>query len=429
MRILAFDHFFSQDLDALDAVLPPEDSLVRIPYRRWFQLARRSFPVDAFDGLSRAYDDDLKPCWEEYRKAVKSEVEWILRAYSPNLFLVPSDSFFYIRPFIEYFRTLGISTFVMQKETTISPLVMDEHSMQIGHYVPFISDFMTVCSERHKEFWIRSGANPALIEVTGQPRFDVYSSSTPVANNHKKRLLFLSYDDSAYLPTDLGHEFEGTWKELRLDTERSVNTASGSWDVIVKQHPQQSESESILDKHIRIAERSADTRALILGTDLVVGFQTTALYEAVVARKPVIYAAWGSTFDEVRDTLIRFDEFPGLVTWARSAHELDDLLSKNPEDIPLADTDGLVESVTHLGPVDGDAAQRALIRMTQFARTTRRPSISGKTLMMKLPATVYTPILSIATRLTRRTHPRISERLRNVHREKSMVAKEILLQF
>ena len=78
----------------------------------------------------------------------------------------------------------GMPVVVVQKETTMSQATMETFSTEVGAAAPFISDFMTVCSERQREFWIRAGPTCDRIEMTGQPRFDVYASSP-----HRSRII------------------------------------------------------------------------------------------------------------------------------------------------------------------------------------------------------------------------------------------------
>jgi hypothetical protein len=120
MNILAFDHFFWQDLDALESVLSPNDVLIRIPYQRWHRAARKVFPADAFEDLGRAYEDDLVESWRRFQRFVNDEVNWTIATYKPNVVVLPSDIFFYVRPFVERFRSASVGVVVMQKETTIS---------------------------------------------------------------------------------------------------------------------------------------------------------------------------------------------------------------------------------------------------------------------------------------------------------------------
>ena len=380
MRILAFDHFFWQDLDELSLIAEPEHEVIRISYQRWHQVARRFFPASAFDGISNAYQADMSECWTNYEAWVRKETAWIMKAYSPNLFVTPSDVFFYLRPFITAFKEFGLNTFVLQKETTISPLVMEVHSAEIGRHVPFMSDFMTVCSDRHKEFWLRAGAESNLISVTGQPRFDIYKREVVEGPSKAKlltKILYLSYDDSAYLPSDLGSDFDGSWKLQRQETEMVLTDISLDAEITVKKHPQQTVAGDWLGPNVRQADRFADTRKLIVEADVVVGFQTTALYEAAVAGKPTIYAAWGEVFEDNKESLIRFDLAGELVTHALSPDHLRELLSLRIEDLPKASEVGLRLVYDELGPIDGMATERSWNLMNEFCSTPNSTRVSS----------------------------------------------------
>jgi len=368
---IAFDHFYWQDLDELELVMGSNNHLIRISYIRWHKIARKCFPASAFDGIQNAFDPSMDDCWKKYRELVQNEVNWIVAAYGPNIFITPSDSFFYIRPFIESFKAAGLCTFVMQKETTISPLVMDEHSEVIGKFLPFMSDHMSVCSERHKQFWLKAGTNAHLITVTGQPRFDIYrrqGDSNAEANHGLPKLLYLSYADDAYLPSDLGVVYTSNWRQQREETEGVIQEFSSKFSITVKKHPQQLQSEDWLGSSVTHADRFADTRKLIIESDVVIGFQTTALYEAAVAGKPVIYAAWGETFESAKDLLIRFDLHPALLVHANSPDNLRLLLASKFYDMPVASKDGLEIAERELGPVDGSAAERTWTIVQTYCR-------------------------------------------------------------
>ena len=367
MRVLAVDHFFDQDLDALEAGLSPSDSLVRISYQRFHRLATDAFPATAFVGVRAAFVPGLESAWVRYRKSVSVEVRTLAAAHRPDVLVIPSDSIFYLRPVMDEFRSLGVSIFVLQKETTISPMTMEKHSVEIGEYLPFSGDKMTVCSVRHREFWLRAGADPARVHVTGQPRFDVYAqASSKRRDGGKPRLLYLSFDDVAYLPADMGIESDLTWRDLRQQVETEIASMSDVWDVTVKIHPQQTPAGDCLGPNARHADRLADTRALILDADVVLAFQTTAIFEAAVAGRPVIYPAWGKVYDEERGALTPFDEYPGLVITARSPIELRDLLAKSANELSLMVGDAKVTAEVHLGPVDGHATERAIALLREL---------------------------------------------------------------
>jgi CDP-glycerol glycerophosphotransferase (TagB/SpsB family) len=377
MRILALDHFFDQDLAALRTALRPGDSLTAIPYRRLHRLARRAFPARAFTGLEAAYAPEMQASWLRYEQRVERVADWLCASHAPSVFVTPSDSFFYIRPLITAFRRRDVPTVVVQKETTISPMVMAEHSLAVGRFVPFMSDAMTVCSERHRDFWVRAGTDPSRVIVTGQPRFDIYATSEAEGRRDTRpTLLYLSYDDIAYLPSDTGVAFEGTWRELRRETEIVIADVSDRWRVIVKRHPQQAAGGDWLGARVEHAPRDADTRALILGADAVVGFQTTALFEAAVARRPILYAAWGDVYRRTRDMLIPFESFEGMVTHVTSAAELARVLGGDRADLARPTQRGMSVAFEHLGPVDGRASERAL-EVVRAHVSAGRPPMTG----------------------------------------------------
>ena len=219
---------------------------------------------------------------------------------------------------------LGVPVVVVQKETTISIDTMELHSSEQRDYAPFVSDFMTVCSHRHRDFWLRAGANGALVEVTGQPRFDIYA---PLSDHHSPPLVVaccFSRTSWTLMRLELDSKGAGrrTWEPLRDATERVLldGVRRGSCEVVIKCHPQQDRrteadrlarrAGSTWNRGVSIAAPDADTRELIVAANVVVGFQTTALYEAVAARRSVVYAAWGEAYERHRDQLIRFDEAP-----------------------------------------------------------------------------------------------------------------------
>ena len=362
LRILAFDHFFDQDLDALGDALKPGDSLDVVSYRRLHRLARRVFPDDAFTGVRRAYEDDMDSAWQRYEAIAGEFASWMAAAYRPQVFVVPSDVFFYLRPVITRVRDLGVPTVVVQKETTISPMVMGRHADEVGAVVPFMSDLMTVCSERHREFWLRCGADPEKVVVTGQPRFDVYRWDQRPERPGRPRLLYLSFDDVAYLPADLGDSDGASWRDLRRSTEEAIGAAAQRWDVRAKLHPQQSVGDDWLGDLVTRVDRRADTRRLIVDADVVLGFQTTGLFEAALAGKPIIYPAWGPTFERLRETLIPFDGYEGLVNHARTPEELVLMLASGlDESVTVSPSDVAREAVAeHLGPTDGKASERVI---------------------------------------------------------------------
>jgi hypothetical protein len=375
VRVLAMDHFSDQDLRALEA--EPRLDVRRFPYQRFRQPAIRIMGRDVARGLHAYNNPDIAAARVRYAIWLRREVERLYLERAFDVILLPSDTFFYVRSLPYAAHALGIPVVVMQKETTISIHTMEQHSQEMRAEAPFIADWMTVCSERHREFWIRAGANGDLVEVTGQPRFDIYASRRSRSGSARRRqILFLTNELDAYVPGVGQGMGLRTWEPLRDATERALFEAvrRGSCEVLVKIHPQQNHrAESarierragdLSHRGVDVAPPDADTRELIVAADAVVGFQSTALYEAVAAARPVIYAAWGEEYERFRTGLIPFDQAdPACVHHARSADELSSMLS---DGLPAAGAACTTWYEEALGPVDGHATDRVTHRLTSI---------------------------------------------------------------
>ena len=188
-------------------------------------------------------------------------------------------------------------------------------------------------------------------------------------------LLYLSYDDRAYLPLDS----DCSWQDLRRQTELVISEAarSGRWRVTAKRHPQQRRGADWLDPAVGVATQRADTRQLVIEADVVVGFQTTTLLEAAAARRPVIYAAWGPVFDANHAQLIPYDKHPECVIHAAGSEHLAELLGRDPEALarPTIDADPFIAE--HLGVIDGGATERVIHVLRSLAASTQPTAGAG----------------------------------------------------
>lgn len=363
VRVLALDHFSRQDRDALIAAGGDEFAWRTVPYWRFRDRANEIFPPDVRHGLEAWARPELEPQRRSFSAWCRRELARLYVEWPFDVMLLPSDAFYYVRTFPENCHELGVPVFVAQKETTITEHTFAEHAPEVESYAPFISDRMTVCSERHKQFWVAAGSDPSLIDVTGQPRFDVYAH--PRAHSAGRRtVLFLSYEPDAYL-----HEGGAGWLDLRDETERVlVDSTADGWDVLVKLHPLQDreaeraslEAKADGNPLVRLAPADADTRELILAADAVVGFQTTALYEAMAADKPVAYTAWGALYERFAPQLIPFDKRDDLLQVVRSGDELRRWLREPPPVEPWLRERRLAFIEEMLGPFDGGASRRTL---------------------------------------------------------------------
>lgn len=375
VRVLALDHYFDQDLSALEAHLDLD--VRRISYARLRRVAVRMMGEAVAASLEAFSSPDLDLPRQRYAAWLAQEVRRMYLERSFDVVVLPSDTFFYVRALPAAAHELGIPVVVVQKETIISPDTLETDSLRIARHAPFTCDLMTACSEAHRAFWIRSGADGGRILVTGQPRFDVYAQPHPRPGCSPPRVLFLSYQLDAYEPGVAGGRGRRTWEPLRAGTEQALIAAAraGACTVVVKPHPQQplagdrerlrAAAGDLWGTRFVMVDPEADTRRLIFASDAVVGFQTTALYEAVAAGRPTIYAAWGEAYQRHRTRLIAYHGAPdGAILHATGREHLVDLVASHLPP-PGARCRPWLESA--MGPLDGRATGRVAETLARVA--------------------------------------------------------------
>ena len=226
---------------------------------------------------------------------------------------------------------------------------------------------------------------PSKVSVIGQPRFDYYrhpdrwpddlgyGESGPIA-------LFLSYH------VDHHHPSEGqgipVWATLHQQTEDELwKLARSGWRVLVKPHPQQPwqaerrrirrEVGDLLGRSVHLVDPMADARKLIAGCDVLVGFQSTAMIEAMLARKPVVYTGWDEESQGISSQLIPFAEWDDLVHVVRDRAQMVPMIEaargRAYDAAEAARADEIVER--YLGRIDGDASERTIAVLRNLVTT------------------------------------------------------------
>lgn len=385
LRLLVLDHYFAQDIAALRAAAGNDVRLDVMPYDELRHEALRVLPDSVASGLEAFALPELEPDRRRYAAVLAEILEDRFAVRPFDAFVVPSDVFFYVRAAPEACHRLGVPFLCAQKETTISPNTMREHAERVKRFSPPIADHMTVCSEHHKQFWVRTGADPATITVTGQPRFDVLCDAAvrPRDPAAPPTVLFLSYFVDAYHPSE--GEGEPAWARMHRETERSLlELAREGWRVQVKPHPQQpigdlrgrlrDDAGPLWGDRVILVDPVADVRPLLLDADVVVGFQSTAMLEAMVAGRPTLYTAWDAEVRRLSGELIPFAQWGDVIDVVTRADDLADRVRAArgwvcPAD-QLARRRAIAEEL--LGPLDGHASQRTLATLREQAQSWAR---------------------------------------------------------
>lgn len=377
MNVLIIDHHFGQDIDALVRASANDDVTRIVPAELFAARARLVFPADVFSDLSRYYASELAPQREAYRKVARSVMLGLYLTFPFDALVLPSDTFFYLRDVIELVREWGIPTVVVQKESGVSAKSLAHHASDLRRWFPFSGDLMTVCSQKSKDFWVAAGTRPDQVQIPGQPRFDVYHTGGESADlaalgvgirPGRPVLLFLSYDLDAYAEERARGESHRPWQQLHDETEQVLLSlaAAGTYSVVIKPHPQQDavQLDALADRlasalNTFVVPPRIDTRSLILAADVIVGFQTTAIAEAMIAGKRVVYTSWTDHVDKVRALLLPFHDMADAIDVATSPDDLRARLTMRDFTLsPAISAKRQQYCEPYLGVVDGGAARR-----------------------------------------------------------------------
>lgn len=380
MNVLVMNHSSEQDIDALAAASPTwRWRIIGLDY--FYREAMRTFDPAVTDSLAGYTRPEYAVDRERYRERLGRLIEdlWLEEPF--DVFVAPSDSFFYLREAPYACHRLGLPFLVVQKETTIAPWNMEKGARELRDHAPLVADHMTVCSKRHRDYWVRAGTARAAMTVTGQPRFDFYaeerSERLPYGEDGPI-ILFFTYLPDFYHPVMVSSEGKGVWHDLLRRTEEGLwQLARDGYRVLIKPHPLQPfraesrrikrEVGSLFGTKVFPIEPTMDVRGLIAGSDIAVGFQSTVMFEAMAAGLPLVYTFWDPEAKRLANTMVPFHKWGHLLEVAdRADGFVDAVRGARPapwdSDLWRARRE-LAEE--HLGPLDGHASERTITVIAQ----------------------------------------------------------------
>lgn len=379
LRILVINHFFDGEIEALGRCLKGRDdvTMLPIPPETFFSRAMTWFP-ESVHWAQLEYDaPELEPVRKRYREYCRKLLREISARFPFDCLLTPSDSFYWLREFIHVCQESNIPVIVADKEGTISPRSFAVEPLRIRRMFPPIADYFFVWSERQQSFWLKAGVDPSRICVVGSMRTDVFVQQI---SRQPSSILFFDFDTDAYINNmdweALQWKGERNWNYLRDAVHRVLLRAARQnphLTVKVKCHPQQ------LDTRFPIALLSQPNVKIIRGAPsglpamiadaiAVVGFQTTALLEAALKRKPVFYTAWGDLFELVLPEILPWSE-PGFgLTWIQSEAQLEEALGEvlRQYSEPLQYSADYSRLSEYFHQADGKVTERLLCELTRI---------------------------------------------------------------
>jgi surface carbohydrate biosynthesis protein len=392
LRLVILNHFYDQDMDSFLRA-DVDCAIWRLDPRMIWGV--RDFFRPGSDDLHVAYESRaMQACVRAARRHfVSKAVAYVLARAAPDIVLTTSDVFFWFRPFVEEFQAQGVPVVVQDKEGVLAPgPLMENHlALVMRNYPPF-ADRYYFWGNIQRDGWVQAGLDPSRIRVLGQPRSDFFfhparfgSKAQLGLPEGKKLVTCFSFDADAYLAygersSDLGKPWKRMRDEMHAALKRLAAERSDTY-VVVKCHPQSQELDAIREElrdatNLTILYGAATAAQLIVHSDVIVGFQTTALIESMLTAKPIVYCGWAEKHAAYAHLLLPIAESGAcyLPDSPAALYELLTSLLEHPE-VPASMLAGRREFVSrYIADADGYTANRILgdIRSTFLRRRSTR---------------------------------------------------------
>lgn len=332
--ILVINHFYDQDLRALQ-LANRRYNLVILDFEIMFKSGRLYFTKPVHNLLA-PYDEEPEQNRLAFRRECDLMFAFLSQKFKPNCILTPSDSFAFIREFITVARQNGVPTVVFDKEGTVSPYALEAHAARIRNFAPFMSDHLYAWSERQRQFWNNVGVVDSKITVVGQARSDLFFAEKrhdvdKLFERKQPLITYFTLDDHAYIPPRQA-ERGLSWEKLKRETFEDLVAFAGEhseYNFLVKAHPQQRDLVRLREKYegdnFKVVGGAKIANELIQRSELIIAFQTTAIIEAMLLKRRVLYTAWDENYNRyLLDDLLPFHEAEGIIV-ARTRHMFKDV--------------------------------------------------------------------------------------------------------
>jgi len=315
---VVFNHCYDLDVDALCAAATPHTLWVLEPFllftdaHHFFAPEERDLECVYGTGSQRESIARIKAAF------VTRLARRLVDEAHIDALIAPSDTFYYLRPLIEELHALGVPTIVQDKEGTIAPSpMMGEYARVLRERYPPISDLYLFWNDTVQEFWSGIGVAAERSRVIGQPRSDFFfhperwpSKSSLGVRDGKQLLVAFTYDANAYIHSTDPRPWQSMRDELHAAL-RELARERPDVDVVVKAHPQQADLPGLVAEfaadpvpNLTLMSGAKTGSHLLVHADAIVGFQSTVMIEAMLTRKPVVYAGWGALHDQHRASLL-----------------------------------------------------------------------------------------------------------------------------
>lgn len=258
---------------------------------------------------------------------------------------------------IQAFQNSGWRTIIYDREGTVTKRRLEKIAPIVAKQASSC-DHVVTYNQMHRKFFekvfsVSDIATPEII-VMGNPASDEWFldeklrqlAAIPPKAGHRK-ILFFAFGEFSYVyDSEYLNGKDQVWRALLTDIHRvfSEHLSDYPHDELRYKRGPKGERDYWLGSEILLANsnaclipNTASANELIVQSDIIVAFQTTALFDAMHTEKIIIYCAWGENYQELKNDLIEFEDYAreGAILHARSPEEFKQMLSLNPQEMAI----------------------------------------------------------------------------------------------
>jgi len=281
----------------------------------------------------------------------------IKQHFSSSTIILPKYNDDYTLELVQAFHNAGWTTIVYDREGTVTKKRLEQIPPIVSRMAPEC-DYVIVYNETHKAFFERvfflSDTPKPKIVVMGNPASDELFRNDKLENVSardlvpgRRKITFFAFGEFSYIYDSVYLKGKDQiWRDLLTDIHDTLadHLKKNLKDELrYKRGPKGNRdywagSENLLKlPNAKLIPSTADSNLLIVDSDFILAFQTTAIIDAMHTNKVIIYCAWGKNYEELKDGLIDFEEYArdGAILHARSSKELKNILSRDPKEITV----------------------------------------------------------------------------------------------
>ncbi len=272
--------------------------------------------------------DSFKKERNSYIKYCKSIIYFLKKKYNVTCFLIPKLNDPWSLDLIKAINSSNLKLIVDDREGISTPKRLEVLPSRLSN-LDIKFDLLTAQNNMHKDIFARAGFPKEKVIVNGSIQSDYWENkdfwkSIEQIDNRIDpsliKILFFAFGEKNYLNYFYKNE-ERNWSKLSKDINdvlfQILEKYEGNVQIIYKFSDKKHRDKSVYferfknrcKKHIEknyliVLGGSTLSYDLMRHSNIIVGFQTSALIEAMNTDRTILYTAWGDLYESIKDTLL-----------------------------------------------------------------------------------------------------------------------------